>query len=197
MTDNTDDRSDAPDDERERDSSANWLSTLLSALERLEQLDQTDESISGRHRGDRTTVDYDISVDTGLDRSSDDAFGPRAGPDPDGAADRPRKRRRRQSTSASTPPSDDHHLTTHAYDDELLVTADVAGADPEEITVGFDDSTLVVAVSGRELDRVDVPWRDSTADAAIKNGVLTVEIKPDSESNDGRSETETGGEGPK
>jgi hypothetical protein len=46
----------------------------------------------------------------------------------------------------------------YVYDDELVVTADVGGAGPEDVIVGFDDSTLV-AVSGSELERVDTPVR--------------------------------------
>jgi HSP20 family molecular chaperone IbpA len=168
MSNDNNDRSDAPEDEH-------WLSTLLSALESLER---NDGRPSGRQRGDRTTVDYNISVNTGLDRSIGDAFDPiRSGGETDGVADRPRKRRHRRE------PSDPYHSATYAYDDELVVTADVGGADPEDVTVEFDGSTLVVGVSGSEVDRVDVPWRDRTVDTMIKNGVLTVTIEPESEPN--------------
>jgi|AntRauMinimDraft_4_1070384.scaffolds.fasta_scaffold00362_10 HSP20 family molecular chaperone IbpA len=167
MSNDNNDRSDAPEDEH-------WLSTLLSALESLEH---DDGRLSGRRRGGRTTVDYNISVDTGLDRSIDDAFDSiRFSGETDGVADRPRKRHRGA-------PSDPYHSATYVYDDELVVTADVGGADPEDVTVRFADSTLVVAVSGSELERVDVPWRDRTVDTTIKNGVLTVTIEPESEPN--------------
>lgn len=173
MSDNPPDRpNESPDD---RDETPHWLTTLLSALERLER---NDGSISGRRRGDRTTTDYNISIGSGLDRSIGDSFDSLRDDDDErsGVSDRPRKRRRRRSSSNS------HHLSTNVYDDELVVTADVAGADPEEVTVGFDDSALVVAISGSELDRVDVPWPDRTAEATIKNGVLTVTVEPDTES---------------
>ncbi|WP_306059437.1 Hsp20/alpha crystallin family protein [Natronococcus wangiae] len=170
MSDNPADNPNESGDDRDE---THWLTTLLSALERLER---NEGSVSGRRRGDRTTLDYNISVDTGLDRSSGGSFDSiRSGDETDGVAERPRKRRRRRTQS------DSHHLTANVYDDELVVTADVAGADSEDVTVGFDDSTLVVAVSGSELDRVDVPWRDRTVDATIKNGVLTVTIEPESE----------------
>lgn len=167
MSNDNNDRSNAPDDEH-------WLSTLLSALESLEH---NDERLSGRRRGGRTTVDYNISVDTGLDRSIGDAFDSiRSSGETDGVASQPWKQHRQG-------PSDPYHSATYVYDDELVVTADVGGADPEDVTVGFDDSTLVVAVSGIELERVDVPWRDRTVGTTIKNGVLTVTIEPESEPN--------------
>ncbi|QCS42364.1 Hsp20/alpha crystallin family protein [Natrinema versiforme] len=182
-----------PDDDRDESAddrayeNDHWLSSLLSALESLEN---GPASTSGRRRGDRTIFDYDISIrsaddlsgDSPLDRArfGDDRSGDRnrnqAG---DGDSNRSRKRRVRSSG-----PSSDHHVATRTHDDELLVTADVAGADPDDVTVGFDDSTLVVAVEGNELDRVDVPWRETTAEAVLKNGVLTVHIRPE------RSETE-------
>lgn len=64
-------------------------------------------------------------------------------------------------------------------DDELLVVADVAGAGPDDITVGFDDSVLVIAVGGTELDQIEVPWRETDSRATIRNGVLTVRVRPE------------------
>ncbi|SFS49411.1 hypothetical protein SAMN04488556_1121 [Halostagnicola kamekurae] len=63
-----------------------------------------------------------------------------------------------------------------------MLAADISGADPETVTVGFsgsgDDTALVVGVGDRELERVDVPWEPSSVetDARIKNGVLTVTV---------------------
>lgn len=97
-------------------------------------------------------------------------------------------------SSGSAPSSADaHRLTTRTRDDELLVIADVSGVEPDDVTVGFTDSTLVVVVSGTELERITVPWRDRTARAAINNGVLTVRIRPEeSESRAGTgAETDT------
>ncbi|ELY48144.1 Hsp20/alpha crystallin family protein [Natronorubrum sulfidifaciens] len=163
-----DDTPDASTDER------HWLSNLLTALQWL------DDSASGR-QPDRTRFEYNVSIRTGL--SSDDRprverrSGTAAGRERSGR--RPRTRRTRAETPPSTP-SSDHHLTTREFEDELLVIADVAGADPDDVTVGFgDDATLVVAVSDRELGRLEVPWRDRTADAVITNGVLTVRITPE------------------
>ena len=160
------DRGDPADGE-----SDHWLSSLLSALERLE----SGGSMSGRRRSDRTVLDYDISISSGDDLGD----GPEGldrnpfGGDDDPRRDRDRRRIRRRRSS----PSSDHHLTTRRDEGELLVTADVAGADPDDVTVGFNDDTLVVAVAGSEVDRIDVPWRDREAEAAINNGVLTVHIE--------------------
>ncbi|MDQ2049612.1 Hsp20/alpha crystallin family protein [Natronolimnohabitans sp. A-GB9] len=156
------------------DDGGHWLSSLLSALESLEGGD----SLSGRRRSDRTVLDYDISIRSGEDLGDGSRFerGPAGGDD--GRDRRRRDRDRSRSRRRRSPPSSDHHLTVRRDETELLVTADVAGTDPDDVTVGFDDSTLVVAVSGSELDRIDVPWRDRNADASIKNGVLTVRIEP-------------------
>jgi len=169
------------------DRGGHWLSSLLSALERLD-----DGSTSGRRRTDRTVVDYDISLRSGDDivdesrRDRRSISGDAPGRDRRSESDSSRSRTRRRRSSSNA-----HHLTTRATEDELIVTADVASADPDEVTVGFDDSTLVVAVDGSELDRIDVPWRDRTAKATIKNGVLTVLIEPETDEG-GNTTTGTG-----
>ncbi|WP_137288343.1 Hsp20/alpha crystallin family protein [Natronorubrum halophilum] len=177
-----------PNDRRDEPADENhWLSSLLSALEWLE-----DDSVSGRKRTDRTVLDYDISVRTGESLDDRTQFDRRSdtGDDRDRIDhDRPRTRRYR---SSSTAPSDDHHLTTREADDEVLVTADVTGADPDDVTVGFDETMLVIAVSGREIDRVDVPWRDRTAEATIKNGILTVQVTPSEDVPEGDEEANAG-----
>ncbi|ELZ20414.1 Hsp20/alpha crystallin family protein [Natrinema limicola] len=154
-------------DDHLADESDHWLSSLLSALESLESGVM---SASGRRRSDRAVFDYDISIRPVDDLSADDSpLGRRPG------GDRDRSRMRRIGPAG---PSSDHNVATRTDDDELLVTADVAGADPDGITVGFDDATLVIAVDGHELDRIEVPWRETNSQATIKNGVLTVKIRP-------------------
>ncbi|ADB61249.1 hypothetical protein Htur_2371 [Haloterrigena turkmenica DSM 5511] len=189
-----------PEDRRDEssDDQGHWLTSLLSALEWLDEA-----SRSGQRRGDRTTIDYDVSIRTGdalTDRLGDDRSpfadaNDRDEFDRDRDVDRNRPRTRRyrpDSSSGSTAPSSDHLLTTREGEDELLVTADVAGADPDDVTVGFDGATLVVGVAGRELDRIDVPWRERTAEATIKNGVLSVWIEPNSSPEpDEKAPTET------
>ncbi|PCR91069.1 Hsp20/alpha crystallin family protein [Natrinema ejinorense] len=185
-----DDRDESDDDHRSDDSridDEHWLSSLLSALESLES-----GSTSGRRRGDRAIFDYDISIRSGDDRSADDSplgsnpFGGEERRDRDG--DRSRTRRIRSSGSSS-----DHNVSTRSYDDELVVTADVAGADPDDVTVGFDDSMLVIAIEGRELDRIEIPWRENSSEAMMKNGVLTVLVRPrTAESEDADETAKTG-----
>lgn len=181
------DRRDESTDDQDR---GHWLSSLLSALDWLDEA-----SASGRRRGDRTTIDYDVSIRS-IDALEDRTAFEReplsgVGSGADRGPNRPRTRRyRTDSPSSSAAPSGDHHLTTRETADELLVTADVAGADPDDVTVGFDDATLVVGVEGSELGRITVPWADREADATIKNGVLTVRIEPGGD-DAGTDETET------
>lgn len=196
------DRDESPDDNDRgfgdrADDGEHWLSSLLSALESLDSLEGGSTSTSGRRRSDRTIFDYDISIRTADDGLADDTRADRnpLGGDRSGDRDRdrgrPRTRRRRSSG-----PSSDHHVTTRSDEDELLVTADVAGTDPDDVTVGFDAEMLVVAVEGRELERVEVPWRQRTAAATIKNGVLTVRIEPDSTAGAGGEPESTADESP-
>ncbi|WP_435551398.1 Hsp20/alpha crystallin family protein [Natrinema sp. CGMCC1.2065] len=185
MTDSTpDDRDESADDsDYESDS---WLSSLLSALESLEG-DAT--STSGRRRSDRAVFDYDISIRSGDDLAGDASPSERrsfGGWPGEGTAGRDRSRRRRVRSAS---PSSDHHVATREHEDELLVTADVAGVDPADVTVGFDDSTLVVAVDGTELDRVEVPWAERTAEAEMRNGVLTVHVR--AQADDAATDDET------
>ena len=151
-----------------------WLSSLLSALQSLE-----DGTLSGRRRSGRTAIDYDISIGSGEDILDGSRFGgdpfadaETSGRPDDGGRERPRTRRYRSSG-----PSSEHRLTTREYEDELLVIVDVSGVDPDDVTVGFDGPAVVVGVSGQKLERVDVPWPHRTAEATIKNAVLTVRIE--------------------
>lgn len=167
-----DDRDESADDRPPEDD--HWLSSLLSALQ---SLDRGPTSTSGRKRSDRTVFDYDISIRSGDDLSADSPFDSTHIDDRprdrslDRNSGRPRKRRIR--------PSSDHTVSTRTYDDEFVVSADIAGADPDDVTVGFDDSMLVIVVEGSELDRIEVPWRGTESRATIKNGVLTVQIRPE------------------
>lgn len=160
------------------DEGSDWLSSLLSALEALEE-----GALSGRRRRGRTTIDYDVSIGSAEDVLADSRFEGNPFGD-DGAAGRgPDDERERRSRSrryrADAGSSGDHRTATRRHEAELLVSADVAGVDPDEVTVGFDGSALVVAVSGRELERVDVPWASRQAQATINNGVLTVRVERD------------------
>lgn len=172
------DGEDSGDDHDERwesqSAGGSWLSNLLHALERFEDL-----SRSGR-RGDRTALDYDVSIRSGLSdlgraserRGDDGSPADYRDEEPTRAPERPRTRRKRSTDT-------DHHVTTRTHDDELLVTADLSGVDPEDVTVGFDDGEIVVGVGKRELERTRVPWEERVAQAAVRNGILTVTVRPD------------------
>lgn len=182
MTNDTppDDRDDLPTDRAGGDrsrrgeptASRGWLSTLLTALDRLDRAAGTE----------RTDLDYSVSVRSGL--------GDLTGRDSDRDADRPagrpqRDRTDRRSTSTDRPrrrraSTRREYASVRTYDDELLVTVELAGVDPEDVTVGFDGDVLVVGLEGRELERVYVPWSDRSAAATIHNDVLTVTVTPDS-----------------
>ncbi len=155
------------DDRRDRPRGDSWISTLIEALERLED------------RSGRSRLDYDVSIRSGLEglggeSGLSDRAGRPSGPPGRGAGGK-RSRQR----------SDDHHVSTRTYEDEVIVTADISGADPDDVTVGFDAATLVVGVAGREIERVHVPWPDSTADAVVRNGMLTVSVVPETGTEEG------------
>lgn len=203
--DSNDDRADdgdrwenrPPDDSGEGRS---WLSSLLTALDRLDEFSASSSSPGSRprpgsrsdadsgsesdpnRREHRSSFDYDISIRTGLDDLFDggnagdrdrDVRRSELNQSPDRSSDRRRTRRRNAANA-------DHRVTTRTGDDELLVTADLSGVDPDDITVGFDDGTLVVGVDNRALERVSVPWSASSAEATVRNGILTVTVTPDS-----------------
>lgn len=177
-----------------------WLSSLLTALDRLDEFsasssspgsrprpgsrpdtDSGSESDPSRREG-RSSFDYDISIRTGLDDLFDggnagdrdrDVRRSELNQSPDRSSDRRRTRRRNAANA-------DHRVTTRTGDDELLVTADLSGVDPDDITVGFDEGTLVVGVDNRELERVAVPWPEPSSEAVVRNGILSVTVTPDS-----------------
>ena len=146
----------------EQDTERGWLSTLLSALDRLER-----ESVVSF-----STLDYDVAIQTGLD----DLESPtrRAGRRVDRRPSSPEESRTRRVRRKRDPPA----VTTRTYEDELIVTADVSGRNPDDVTVGYDDDELVLGLGGTELERVELPWTERTSTAFIQNGILTVRITP-------------------
>lgn len=166
MTDRPPENGDRNDDDRRDDArGGSWISTLIDALERLED----------RSGGSR--LDYDVSIRSGLeglggesglsDRAGRPSGSPGAGRGEEGG----RSRRRRSG--------DDYLVSTRTYENEVIVTADLSGVDPDDVIVGFDDATLVVGVAGHEVERVHIPWAASNADAVVRNGTLTVTVEPE------------------
>ena len=171
-------------DSRSRLVTGEWISSLLQSMERFDGLSE-----SGKRRG-RTAFDFEISIGTGLRSLDEMGFrGPRSthssptrrkardslGRRPKGSRESSRPRRTDEFPNDAT---GDQLATVRSHDDELLVSADVSGVDRENVAVGFDDGDLVVGVSGRELERVAVPWENRTAKASVRNGILTVRVTP-------------------
>lgn len=161
-----DDRSSEDRFSHDRDNTEGWLSSLLSALEQLEELSQ-----SGQRRSPRSTMDYSVSIRSGLESLDDEELNRRK------ASNRgPNEHRSRTRRTRTQGPR--QRVTTRTHEDELLVVADLAGTNPENVVVGFDGTTLVIGIGERELERVPLPWEETTADASIHNDVLTVVVEP-------------------
>lgn len=168
MNDRPPEDGDGRDDPYEGVRGGSWISSLIDALERFED----------RSRSGRSGLDYDVSIRSGLeglggesglsDRAGRPSGSPAAGRG--GGGDRSGGRRSAR---------EDYHVSTRTYENEVVLTADISGADPDDVTVGFDDATLVVAVAGRAVERVHIPWASSSANAVVRNGVLTVRVEPD------------------
>ena len=167
---------DPPDDETT--DQTGWLSTIVTLLEELE----SSNAVSHTSRSG-TGIDCGIAIRTGLKRpdSQDERNTDESRRRHDHRVPPRRYRDSRRRRTRYRIPSTQPHITTRAYDDELLVTADVGDVDPEELTVGFRGDVLVVALEGGEgSERVRVPWQDTDAKATFQNGVLTVSITPSS-----------------
>ncbi|WP_192498415.1 gas vesicle protein GvpH [Halorussus halophilus] len=128
-----------------------------------------DDAVEGEKKGrvesDRTTLDYGVSVG--------------AAPD-----DRTKRRTRGSVKRRKRRTNERYHVTARREDDVFVVTADLPGVEEDELTVGFDDEreTLVVAVEGRVVERVTVPWSDPTAEqSTLRNGVLEVRLDREDE----------------
>ncbi|ARS88447.1 Hsp20/alpha crystallin family protein [Natrarchaeobaculum aegyptiacum] len=177
----TDDDRD-PDRDRDADDQfdTDWLSSLRAVLEALENGPLATRGSRDSPDG-RRSLEFGISIGSIEDALSDVGVDERRGPGrtpagPGGGGPRDSTDSRRRSTSRGVDRDDDYAVTTRESDDELYVVADLVGVDPEDVTVGFDDSRLVVAVAGAEVERVAIPWESRDATASFKNGVLTVRI---------------------
>lgn len=100
---------------------------------------------------------------------------PQQSPDHDRTS-RPRTKRRR------APSSDEYLIDTRREDGEFVVTADIPGANVDDLSVGIDPVTneLVIGLNGSVLDRVDPPWRSIEATRVrFRNSILEVRLRPD------------------
>ena len=147
-----------------------WIRSVVRTVERF----------SKRHGAGDTAFDVDISIGSGLDSlgrgrweedRTDSSRGRKSlGQRPRGQRNDPRPSRQLTSTDA-------YNVTTHTDENEILVTADVASVAEEDVFVGFEADDLVLGVSGKEIERIDVPWSERRAEAAVRNGILTVRIE--------------------
>lgn len=179
-----------------------WLAELLGVLERVarsaadadpdgdpdsEPVDRHGESDDRR---DRRLIDYDVSVRTGIaesrrGRGHDRDRDPDHGQDPDHesgpnvGADADIHIGVDGNAETDDPSSQDHRITTRRYGEEFFITADLPNVDVDAITVGLADTSLVLGIDGRELERISLPWEEVTATAAIHNDILTVTIGPE------------------
>ncbi|GAB3029808.1 gas vesicle protein GvpH [Natronobiforma cellulositropha] len=140
-----------------------WLSSLVDALERFGEWSRESE------RRPDAVFEYDLRV-----RSVLDASDARRGP-PSLERPRPGRGRPQRRQESARPPV---YTTTRTRADELEVSADLTGVDPDSVVVGFDGPDLVVAVDGHERERISTPWEALTADARVRNGILTVRVRP-------------------
>ncbi|WP_313692699.1 gas vesicle protein GvpH [Halorarum halobium] len=116
---------------------------------------------SGERRGGR--ISYGYSARTGPDRPS----GP-ATP----------HRRSRPSRGSTGPSGTDAHASAVRDGDDLLVTVDLPGVAPEDLTCGVDPDRdeLVVGADGQVLSRVPLEGADHVVAASLNNHVLTVHL---------------------
>ncbi|MCU4753513.1 hypothetical protein OB919_16230 [Halobacteria archaeon AArc-curdl1] len=148
-----------------------WLSALRRSFHRLE-----------RHQ----SIDIDVSVGTLLDAIDDPPPSETSVSSAQTRGRQPVRRRpevqRDRSSSIGVNrggSSDDVHVSTRATEDQLLLIADAAGIDEDDIVVGFQGEELVLGVDGAEVTRIEVPWEDRSTNTYLRNGILTVLIEPD------------------
>lgn len=126
-----------------------------------------------------------------LDAESGAQRGPRRGAPDDEA---PLEDAEAWSADATSGPADqrthDYLVDTHRTEDWLVVTAELPGVSEEELAVGIDvpSKDLVIAVNGRPIERVALPWSSTEAAKVwFNNEILEVRLEPE----DG-SETDEG-----
>lgn len=134
---------------------------LVDLLETLAEMDEKNERTrSGRHVGDRSTVDYSVTVGSADGGAGDDP------PEVEGA----------DETDV------DWHADVRETGGGVLVVADLPGVAREDVGVAVDDGALLVVHDGRLLGRTALPARNLTvASATYRNSVLEVHLAPEEE----------------
>ena len=152
---------------------------LREFLNLLQSLDEAEERRgTGRVRGGRSRIDYDVSIGTGFgiedlqDRPDRRLGRPRG--------DRPRHRSRREPRpEGESEVESGYHVTTREEEDGVVVIADLPGVGADELTVGFErhGETLIVAVEDEPVGQVSLPWPAKAEWSSFNNGVLEVHLR--------------------
>ncbi|MFP9190858.1 gas vesicle protein GvpH [Natronosalvus vescus] len=172
-----------PDDER-TDRPGGIISQLFRLFEAIDDAStgrgrpQRRRGIPGDHQNPYTENRYEAdsdrsSFDVDLDvrmNPLESAVGDHESENDRGFERHPRRRRIRENEPAVD-------VTVNRYDDELEIVADLSTVDPGDVRVGVENGSLVVAVGTTELERVEIPWSETTETAAINNDVLTVVVR--------------------
>lgn len=113
----------------------------------------------------------------GSDRGGRISYGYTARTGPRGPAS-PHRRRRPSRGGSSDADAPDAHASVARDDDDIRVTVDLPGVDPDDLTVGVDPEhdALVVAVEGTVLARVPLEGTNEVDDCWLNNDVLTVHL---------------------
>ena len=154
------DSDDRTEDDRTDDSDAGLGAKLLQNV--VEWLESQD-----------TNVEYSTDVRTGLDDVANSVHGDSSVSDRrtrrPSTTDRPRTKRQYSS---------DHLTTTRRDGDELVVSMDLPGVNPDDVVVGLSEGDLVVTVEDRPIERIPLELPEVEAKSArYKNGILEVRLR--------------------
>lgn len=145
---------------------------IRAILNLLAEMDERDErSGRGHWSGDRTSVDYSISVG-----SLDDAMnlGPPEDRGPAWWDEPPEARDRGTGGTDEWAPGP---ITTRTYGDEMLVAADLPDVRAEnlDVAVNEDEGTVTIDVDGDRMGEVPIDDGDwSVAEVSVNNDVVEV-----------------------
>lgn len=143
------------------------LREVLDALVDAERTGGSDVLGGGRRSRGATSVEYGFSGRLG-------GLGDESGT----AANSESSRSIRNIRSTG---GEEYLVDVREDDGEVVVVADVAGVDVDDVTVGLADdrTTLVVGVGDEPPGRLDLPWRAADAVPRHHHGVLEIRITPE------------------
>lgn len=91
-------------------------------------------------------------------------------------------RRRPRASEPRTPTVSGYAARTYCSGDALAVVAELPAVSEEALSTGIDvrSNQLVVAVEGRTVDRIPLPWPSTVvAGVRFEDGVLEARLEPD------------------